>query len=646
MTDSPPPLPPQVMLVLAATARVAAERAPEPLDPARLVRGTDGLRLLVRLLTGSRGLRNLLRPLFDRLDDPTAVALLDAEASTAERGAAEINRRLDEVRRAQRRDKRAERRANRGDPASRRAQRHEQRVNQLRAVRDRLEQQVATLTEENRELRSTVENLDGELAQLRRHLDVAFARLEVARAERDAATSDTARPGPAVVADSLAVRVQVLGGGSEIGGSCVLISGGGTRVVVDAGTRPSGVDADSLAPPGIEELHRQPPDAIVVTHAHNDHAGWVPALVARFPGVPVIASVATCDLLGTMWTDSAKVMARRADDDENWAGGPMPPYQQADVDTAIAALSDLPTGRHRRIGAFDIELFPAGHIIGATGVVITAGEHRVVVTGDVSGPGQLSVGGLELPDSAVGAELMLLESTYAGAGRLPPRGAIVDQFVTDADRVLGNGGRILVPAFALGRAQEMALICRQFLPDAEVLVDGLARDLSHAYQRHDGPDGRRIEIFGDRVKPVQPGRTHREILAKRPCIVIATSGMLSAGPSVAWAREILTEPESALMVVGYQDADAPGSRLLDLVGHGGGRLELPGSRRPLEVSAEVGHYRLGAHATEDDLVKIAARTQAGTVMPVHGRRAGQRTFVQRLQLRGHTTALPDMPITL
>ncbi|MGH8791933.1 MAG: MBL fold metallo-hydrolase, partial [Stackebrandtia sp.] len=578
-----------------------------------------------------------------RVTGPPASELLSADPQTAARAVGSVQRLLDERRKALRRAQRARRRANRPDAETRRAARYEQRIGELRGTRDRLEQQLSTVAEENRELRTTVDNLDGELAQLRRHLEVAYARLESARRERDDA--QVSAPVPRATTTDMSVTVRVLGGGTEIGGSCVLVSGGGARLLVDAGTRPSGVDEESLAPAGVAELDREPPDAIVLTHAHNDHAGWAPALAAKHPGIPIIASMATCDLLGTMWADSAKVLARRADSGESWAGGPLPPFRQAEVDAAIAALSDLPLGRHRRVGAFDIELFRAGHIIGATGVVITAGERRVVVTGDVSPSGQLSVGGLDLPESARGADLMLLESTYAGSGKLPPRDAVVDQFVADADRILGRGGRVLVPTFALGRAQEIALICREHLPDVEVLVDGLARDLSHAYQRHAGPDGERMRIWNQRVRPVAPGRTRKEIADRRPCVVVATSGMLNGGPAVAWAREILAEPESGLMVVGYQDADSPGSRLLSLAEAGGGRFELPGPDEPVDVAAHVGQYRLGAHASEEDLVKIVAEAEPKTLMLVHGRLAAQRQFQRRLQLRRQHTVLADEPWT-
>lgn len=640
MTSARDELPRDVQAILTSAAEVAVERAGGAGSAETLLETNDGVNTVLSLLTGAAGLRRLLRRRLREMSAGPAADLIAADDETAQQAAARVRNLIAEARRAQRRKQRARRRAERPDAEQRRVTRLEQRISDLRSGRDRLEGQLTALRDENQRLRATIDNLDAELGQMRRHLDVAYARLERVQLERDEARKREEPHAPAVVTRDLALTVQVLGGGTEIGGSCVLVSAGRTRILVDAGTRPHGVDEESLAPGGIGELRTNPPDAIVVTHAHNDHAGWVPALVAKHHGVPVIASAATCDLLGTMWADSAKVMARRADSGESWDGGPLPPYQQSDVDSAVEALSDLPIGHRRRIGDVEIELFNAGHIIGAVGVVITAGRERVVISGDISMPGQLSVGGLELPDSAIGADVLLLETTYAGAGRLPPRDAMVDQFVTDADRILGRDGRILVPSFALGRAQEVALILKHHLPEAEVLVDGLARDLSRVYQRHHGPTGERLRIFEGNVRAVEPGRTQAAIAEERPCVVVSTSGMLTGGPAVTWARALLPHERNGLMVVGYQDADSPGSKLLGLTSEGG-RIDLPDSTEPLEVSAHVGHYRLGAHATEDELVKVAATIGPGTLIPVHGKLTAQRRFCRRLHLRHQRTALAN-----
>ncbi|MBB3084184.1 MBL fold metallo-hydrolase [Geodermatophilus sabuli] len=442
-------------------------------------------------------------------------------------------------------------------------------------------------------------------------------------------------PRPTVQLSERDLCVDVLGGGAEIGGSCVLVTAGGSRILVDAGTRPGATPA---GPPRIAEALAARLDGIVITHAHNDHAGWVPTILTQQPDVPVIATEATASLLATMWFDSAKVMARRRSDDGDI--GPLPPYGRDDVRHTLSRLQTAPFGRRRRLGELEIELFPAGHIVGAAGVVVHAGGQRVVVSGDVSRPGQRTVGGIDVPDAAKGANLLLLESTYAGSGRLPPRHVAATDLVRTVATITGAGGRVLVPAFALGRAQEVALTLAEALPDVDVLIDGLARDVSAVYEQYAGPDGAAMKIFGSRVRAVPPRGTRDAIASLKSGVVIATSGMLTAGPAVSWAKAILPDPTSGLMVVGYQDEDSPGARLLALAENGGGEFELlapDGTPTSVPVQAQVSSYKLGAHASADELATITQEVGAGAVMLVHGEARGQATFAERLALRGQAT---------
>ena len=457
-----------------------------------------------------------------------------------------------------------------------------------------------------------------------------------------------APPPVAQITAELNLTVDVLGGGIEVGGSCVLVTAGDTRLLIDAGSRPGNDDG---RPRRLDVALEQRLDAIIVTHAHNDHAGFVPAVLAAQPHVPVLVSEATGALLAVMWTDSAKVMSRRVQDrindsaDEGGAA-PLPAYTRDDVRRALGRLQITDVGARVRVGQLHVELFPAGHIVGAVGVVVHAGNQRVVISGDVSRPGQKSVGGIVVPDTARGAELMLLETTYARAGRRMPRAASVEQFVRDVSGTVEAGGTVLVPAFALGRAQEVALVLAEHLPEVDVLVDGLARSVCEIYNGRPGPDGSALNIFGGQVKPVPPGQTQAEITRMRPGVVIATSGMLHGGPAVAWARKILPDPRHRLMIVGYQDEESPGARLSALASTGGGTFDLPatsGILMPVPVNASVGTYGLGAHADADELVAISAEVRPRELMLVHGDIGGQREFAARMALRGQRALLADQP---
>ncbi|MEV8374977.1 MBL fold metallo-hydrolase [Kribbella sp. NPDC056861] len=637
-------------------------------------------------------------------DGELAAQLIDADPQTAGAAARKIRKLLDQAKTQARNARRTDRRAARPTAEERTVNREQERISRIKGQRDKAlsRADAAELDRErqfdlNADLQSELETArarlvatEQQLASLRSSLtelpvaaqllaDVLTPRVDdhdvvqtprdeqepespISIAVREAALrSLTGALDPAALAGvaewlprllsavaqpprleaftELQLTVDVLGGGAEVGGSCVLVTAGGTRILIDCGTRPSGVDEQSMAPPGIERALAGPIDAIVVTHAHNDHGGWVPAVLAKQPRVPVLATTATCDLLATMWNDSAKVMKDQVGTGR-WQGGALPPYSQADVYAALDRLDPVACDRARQVGALTIELFDAGHIVGAAGVVVTAGERRVVVTGDVSTTGQATVGGFKPIASAHAADLVLLESTYAGQRGADPRQQVVKDFVRSVTATLDAGGIALVPSFALGRAQEVALICAEYLPDVEVLVDGLARDITETYERYDGPKGGPLRIFGGNVRAVERGKTIDEKIRLKTGVVIATSGMLSSGPAVTWAQRVLPDSRSALLLVGYQDPQSPGGRLLELAGPSGrgGRFSLPnryGAPDDVEVLARVDSFHLGAHANEPELVSIADRLRPGRLMLVHGEAAKQQGLAGKLLQRGH-----------
>ncbi|TDC90926.1 MBL fold metallo-hydrolase [Actinomadura sp. 7K507] len=171
-------------------------------------------------------------------------------------------------------------------------------------------------------------------------------------------------PPPVSVTAELGLRVVPLGGDTHIGGSCVLVEAGGTRILIDAGLRPG----DRAEPPrGIDQALDGRLDAVVVTHAHNDHCGYVPALVARRPDLRVLGTPETVALMPVMWTDTAKVAAAGERRLARWGAGAEVLYGRRDAEAAAGRCEELAFGVPRRIGALTVELFPSGHILGAAG---------------------------------------------------------------------------------------------------------------------------------------------------------------------------------------------------------------------------------------------------------------------------------------
>lgn len=429
-----------------------------------------------------------------------------------------------------------------------------------------------------------------------------------------------------------APRVVQLGGGTEIGGSCVLIEAGSTRILVDAGLRQAG-PGGQVAPPGLVDLSPGPLDAVVVTHAHNDHAGYVPELLRDRGPFPIVTTPVTAELLPTMWTDTAKVA--------RGLGSARPPgagvsYGREEVRAASAALVPLGVGTERIIGDLAVELFPAGHVVGAAGVVVRAGEYRAVITGDVADFAQASVGACEIPQSARGADLLVVESTCCDQ-LLGHRDHTVKRMLDTVDRVCSGGGRVLVPAMSLGRAQEVALILRHGLPEVPVLVDGMARTIAELVGQATAGTDRPVRVLGDNVRGVVGSQRTRLVETFRGGVVISPASSMSGGPVVEWARTVLPDPRSAVLVAGRQDEESPGGRLAGLVNGGNRRFVLQGRSwtEEVDVRARMADTRLSAHADQQGLLRIVEEIGARRVRLVHGFPKQQHSFGKLLTGRGY-----------
>jgi Cft2 family RNA processing exonuclease len=447
---------------------------------------------------------------------------------------------------------------------------------------------------------------------------------------------------PAAQITERGLRVTALGGSNHIGGSALLVEVGDTRILVDAGLRPQ-AHASHPGPPRINEAVQGRLDAIVITHAHADHAGYVPWVTEKQRTAKIFCSPQTAALLPTVWADSVRVMRAEVDSASSYGVESVePPYGDAEVSHSEDALVPLPYGRSRRVGAVEITLFQAGHILGAAGVVIQAGDRRVVITGDIDDRAQTSVAGAQIPPRlARGADLLVIETTYCDSIH-NDRQQEGSSLVAEAGGILDSGGRILIPAFGLGRAQEIALLLGEQMPTVDVLVDGLARDISELYARQGAP-----EVLRGRVRKVV--NREREILGFHTGIVITTSGMLTGGAAVPWAEAVLQEPLSALFLCGHQDEDSPGKEL-ELLANADPdsprdvRLRgSTGQATTINVAAKVLRYNLSAHADRAGLTSIIDQVDPQAIMLVHGEPAPQRVFQGALERRGRLVVDNQQP---
>ncbi len=430
------------------------------------------------------------------------------------------------------------------------------------------------------------------------------------------------------------MELAFLGGAGGVGASCLALDIAGRRVLIDAGVR---MDPTADRLPDLAQLDRRDLAAIFVTHAHADHIGALPLVHQHFPATPIYASPATIRLMEVMLADALRVMERRATEELE-----IPLYDAALVASMLRLLRPLPLGEQSipELSSVTISATRAGHVAGAIGLGFAAPDDRLVVSGDVSMTAQRTILGAAIP-ALRHPDLLVLESTYGA--RMHPNRQAEERRLAQAVAEGIQHGHVLVPAFALGRAQEIILILRAAqrdgqIPEFPIYVDGLVRTVCAAYagfptaltpalRNHIQRGGR--PFFGGTVKPIETPAQRERILAEPPCCIVASSGMLTGGPSAFFAARLVDRPEASILITGYQDEEAPGRKLLDAAAGTNHTLLLQG--KPVTLRCRVEKYGLSAHADGAELAGLVSALKPKAVALVHGDPEARAALAARLR---------------
>jgi cleavage and polyadenylation specificity factor subunit 3 len=443
------------------------------------------------------------------------------------------------------------------------------------------------------------------------------------------------------------MRYLPLGNTREIGASCHYLLIDGVGIVLDAGVDPEQEGRASL--PDLRLIRRRgerPVDHVIITHAHHDHMGSLPVLLADHPHARVHLTPPTRLLAETLLPASARLQRRKLSE------GSTTEQPIFDVETAEALsyvyeereLGDtfkLPGTKGDTV--VKARLYHAGHTLGSASVLLEANGRRVFYTSDIHLADQVLIPGAELPDGPINT--LFLETTL---GADPE----AEQFSRKAEerrlgeaiaRVLDRGGSVLIPAFALGRAQEMLALLdhykrRGIIPDeTPIYTTGQQRAVAEIYDRTrtDSPRrNREFEVFG-----VEQERTPRRDSAlaetlHEPCIHVASSGMMFERTlSNALARMMVEDERHGIFFVGFSKEGSPGARLLEAAAAGdGAEIVLDAQEHPeaQKVRAEVERFRFSGHAHRQELVDLAVRMDPKQIVLVHGETEAKEWMLQAL----------------
>ncbi|MET1124804.1 MAG: beta-CASP ribonuclease aCPSF1 [Archaeoglobaceae archaeon] len=365
------------------------------------------------------------------------------------------------------------------------------------------------------------------------------------------------------------VRVTFLGGSREVGRSCYLLQTPESRILVDCGVNVSNLQSTPyLYVPEVQPLDAI--DAVVITHAHLDHCGWVPLLYKYGYRGPIYLTPPTRDLMVLLQLDFIEVVARESG---------TTPYESSHVREALKHSITLDYGVVTDITP-DVRLtfYNAGHILGSAIAHFHIGEglYNVAFTGD------FKFGPTRLFDKAVASfprlEALVMEATYGGANDVQPsRHEAEERLIEIIRETLQRGGKALIPAFAVGRSQEVMIVLEEAirggrLPETTVFIDGMiyeATAIHTAYPEYLNAQLRDL-IFYQGINPfisesfekVDSASKREEVINDpSPCVIIATSGMLNGGPVMEYFRHLAENEKNTIIFVGYQAEGTLGRKI-------------------------------------------------------------------------------------
>ncbi|MFT4304182.1 MAG: beta-CASP ribonuclease aCPSF1 [Candidatus Woesearchaeota archaeon] len=368
------------------------------------------------------------------------------------------------------------------------------------------------------------------------------------------------------------VRLTYLGSGRQVGRSALLLQTPESRVLIDCGIDPAtGLDSSETYPYlespdfNINEL-----DAIIISHAHVDHTGFLPYLFKYGYKGPVYCTSPTRDIMSLLQLDTVKIARNEGKD---------PIYTSDEVKEVVKHSITLEYGEVTDITPdIRITFYNAGHILGSAMVHIHVGNglHNLLYTADIKyGKTML----LNPADSRFPRlETMMMESTYGGKDCVPQtRDESETATIEIIKNTINRGGKVLIPTLGVGRSQEIMLIVEDMvkkkkIPEIPVYIDGMVWDVTAihtAYPEYLNNNVRKLIFHRDHnpflspiFKRVGSARERQQIIDEgKPCVVLATSGMLNGGPSVEYLKAFCENSKNTLMFVSYQGQGSLGKRI-------------------------------------------------------------------------------------
>ncbi|MDR0755532.1 MAG: MBL fold metallo-hydrolase [Puniceicoccales bacterium] len=421
----------------------------------------------------------------------------------------------------------------------------------------------------------------------------------------------------------------------EIGANSLSLEVGPFRFVVDAGMDPKRIGNATL--PQLSLLPENSVDAILLTHCHLDHLGGLPVLLRKQPKARVFLSYPTSLVTPIMLENSYTVMCRQK---EEQSIPEYPLYEKKDIERIKQNFFPVKFGQVQHLEKegcrVDITFFLAGHVLGASSILIEYEERKIFITGDILFQDQHTLKGANIPHDRF-FDTIVLETTRGRTERQFNRTDEEERLLRTIAQTIQRGGMCLIPAFALGRIQELLMLLYNArrgnkIPECPIFCSGLGMALVNVFNEIGKTTNtvhftrnilKRLNIKSLRRKKIGP-----DSQLTTPAIYLLSSGMLvEHTPSYRVASNLIKDCKNTVCFVGYCDPDTPGGQLLQTAPDEVFTFKALEFSTPLR--AQVEHFDLSGHADRDDLYQFVADRQPKQVILTHGDAEARQWFFEK-----------------
>jgi putative mRNA 3-end processing factor len=397
------------------------------------------------------------------------------------------------------------------------------------------------------------------------------------------------------------MNVRFLGGAREVGRAAVAVKSEKTQLLLDYGVM---LDNE----PGFP-MHIPPKevDAIILTHSHLDHSGGVPIFHIQ-EKKPVFGTQLTFDLAKPLISDFIHL------------SGYYLSFEYLELQTMLMSTVHLDFRKGETLRDIKFQLLNSGHLPGGAQALVEAEGKRIVYTSDYNSRETRLLPGADRDYGELDA--IILESTYADEIH-PDRTELEKIFMEDINGVVENGGTALIPAFSVGRSQEIACVLTAHHFEYPVAMDGMAREANRIMMNHSS-FMRDPKLFMDALHSTSwvKGWNDRRKTASKQGVIISPAGMLKGGPAAFYIQKVGKKSKNAVFLVGYQISGTPGRELLDE-----GKCVIDGKMQ--KVKAQVKHYDFSSHSGADDLKETVKELEGNPVVyVVHGEEKNCEMFAE------------------